>query len=194
MSVIVAIKENGVVYMGADTQSTAGRTKVNHLCESDIKIIRYENGMLVGFCGSVPSKQFILSQNDVFVLNSEGKIDKKHIVTEIIPRLMDMMPNIKREKDDDEMGVSILLAHKDKLYKITPKFCVVSLNTYGHSGAGECYAYWELYGRDDLPVREKLLKALTVSAKWEETVGGPYILIDTKNLEYEIVDMGGENH
>ena len=49
MSVIVAIKEDGVVYMGADSQTTAGMRKRSYLNETGFKIIRLENGMLVIF-------------------------------------------------------------------------------------------------------------------------------------------------
>ena len=35
MSVIVAVKENGVVYMGADTQTTIGRRKQIGLNKTD---------------------------------------------------------------------------------------------------------------------------------------------------------------
>ena len=59
MCVIVAIKESGVVYMGADTQTTTGRRKRNGLNETSFMITRLENGMLVGFCGKVAAKQAI---------------------------------------------------------------------------------------------------------------------------------------
>lgn len=32
------------------------------------------------------------------------------------------------------------------------------------------------------------------SCKRADGVSGPYVLIDTKNREYEVVDLGGENH
>ena len=38
MSVIVAIKENGVVYMGAYSQTTTGRRMRNGLKETEYKI------------------------------------------------------------------------------------------------------------------------------------------------------------
>ena len=56
MSVIVAIKENDVVYMGADSQTTAGMRKRSYLNETGFKIVRLENGILVGFCGRVAAK------------------------------------------------------------------------------------------------------------------------------------------
>ena len=115
MSVIVAIKENGVVYMGADSQTTTGRRKRNGLNETAFKITRLENGMLVGFCGRVAAKQAILSMEDVFVLDKEGGLNKKHIVKEIVPKLVDKMQLIGDE-DSGALDVCILLAYKDKLY------------------------------------------------------------------------------
>ena len=84
MSVIFAIKENGVVYMGADSQTTTGRRKRNSLNETAFKITRIKNGMLVGFCGRVATKQDVLSMEDTFVLDKERGLNKKHIVRERI--------------------------------------------------------------------------------------------------------------
>ena len=51
-----------------------------------------------------------------------------------------------------------------------------------------------LQERKDLPVKKRIIKSLMASAKRCDSVCGPYVLIDTKNLEYEIIDMGGENY
>ena len=168
MSVIVAIKENGVVYMGADSQTTTGRRKRNGLNETAFKITRLENGMLVGFCGRVAAKQ-------------------------AVPKLVDKMQLIGDE-DSGALDVCILLAYKDKLYRITSGLDVVKLTECGRSGAGADFTNWYLFGEKNLPVRERILKALVASAKRTESVGGPYVLIDTKSQEFEVVDMGGDNH
>jgi ATP-dependent protease HslVU (ClpYQ) peptidase subunit len=42
MSVIVAVKENGTIYMGADSQTTAGNRKMNHLNETSYKVVRLD--------------------------------------------------------------------------------------------------------------------------------------------------------
>ena len=192
MSVIVATSENGVVYMGADTQTTVSINRVNRLCEASHKIVRLENGMLVGFCGRVAVKQTLLSLEDVFVLDERGELNKKHIVETILPTLTS-----KKESIGDENGnmcVSILLAHKDKLYKITSEFEVVRLTKFARLGAGSNHTNYAMIERTDLAPRERILLALRESAKRTESVSGPYILIDTKALTYEIVDMGGGNH
>ena len=98
---------------------------------------------------------------------------------------------------DEEHGaldVSILLAHKDKLYKITAALEVISLNQIARCGAGALYTDWHLSGEKDLSPRERILGALMAAAKRTESVSGPYVLIDTKDLEYEVVDMGGRNY
>ena len=193
MSVIVVVKENGVVYMGADSQTTTGRRKRNGLNETAFKITRLENGMLVGFCGKVAAKQAILSMEDVFVLDKEGGLNKKHIVKEIVPKLVDKMQLIGDE-ESGALDVSILLAYKDKLYRITSGLDVLNLNECGRTGAGADFTNWYLFGEKNLSIRERILKALMASAKRTESVGGPYVLIDTKSQEFEVVDMGGDNH
>jgi hypothetical protein len=51
-----------------------------------------------------------------------------------------------------------------------------------------------LFGEKNLSIRERILKALVASAKRTGSVGGPYVLIDTQKQEFEVVDMGGNNH
>lgn len=193
MSVIVAVKENGAVYMGADSQTTAGRRKYSYLNETSFKVTRLNNGILIGFCGGVSAKQTIMAIDGLFTLNAQGELTKEHIVKEIVPKLVDKMEQIGDEASG-ALKVSILLAHKDKLYRITANLDVISLNEYGMSGAGADYVNYALTERKDLSVRERILKALVESARRTESVSGPYVLIDTNNLEYEIVDMGGDNY
>ena len=193
MSVIVAVKENGVVYMGADSQTTAGKRKYTYLNETGFKVFRLDNGMLLGFCGRVGARQTILSSKGVFTLDENGDLTKRHIVLEIIPKLADKMEAVGDE-ESGSLDVSILLGFKDKLYKITSGLDVLKLNEYGFSGSGENFTLYSLNSLKHLPVRERILKALVASAKRDDAVCGPYALIDTQNLTYEVVDLGGENH
>ena len=193
MSVIVAVKENGVVYMGADTQTTSGRKKHNGLNETAFKIHRLENGILVGFCGKVAATHEILSMKDIFVLDENGELDKKHIVNYIVPKLVDKMEQIGDE-ERGSLDVSIILAYKDKLYRITANLSVICLNDYAKAGAGAYFVDYYLQERKDLSVKNRIIKSLMASAKRCDSVCGPYVLIDTKNLEYEIIDMGGRNY
>ena len=94
---------------------------------------------------------------------------------------------------DEQRGaldVSILIAHKDKLYKISSDLEVTRYNEYAVIGAGMYYVFYAI-SLKNLPVRERILKGLQESDKQAESVGEPYVFIDTKNLEYEILDKGG---
>ena len=193
MSVIVAIKENDVVYMGADSQLTIGKKKLNTLNETSFKITKLDSGMLVGICGSVSMGQAFLSREDVFTFDERGELTKEHIVKKTIPNLLETTKQIGTEKKGT-LDVDVLLANKDKLFYITGELDVLSFNEYGCSGEGSVYTHYVLCERKDLPPKERILKALTVSAKRTESVSGPYVLIDTKDLTFDVVDMGGENY
>ena len=148
---------------------------------------------MVGFGGRVAARQTILAMRYVFTLDENGELTKKHIVQQIVSKLLDKMEQIGNE-ESGALDVSILLAHKDKMYKITADLDVIHLNKNASLGSGKYYVNYALFGIPDIPVKEKILKALIESAKHTESVAGPYVLIDTKNLEYEVVDKGGENH
>ena len=190
MSVVVAVKENGVIYMGADSQTNAGSYKEHFLNECGFKIFRLENGILASFCGNVGSKHTICSWENVFTLDENGNLTKRHIVNNIIPKLVAEMNKVGNE-ETGKIDVSILLAHKDSLYKICIDLSVKKCTIATH-GSGMEYTYFTL-SKDGM-VKDRILQALSSSAKRTESVGGPFVLIDTKDLEYEIVDLGGKNY
>ena len=69
MSVVIAIKENGVIYMGTDTQVTSGNKKENELNKNSFKIALLDNGLLVGVCGNYGLKQQIIADKSIFTLD-----------------------------------------------------------------------------------------------------------------------------
>lgn len=192
MSVIVAIKENGVIYMGADSQTTKGPRKGHHLNEIGYKIAKIDNGILVGFCGRVATTQTIKAIKDLFTLDADGKLTKKHIVTQVIPKLTNKMQLIGDE-ETGEIDVSMLLAHQDQLYKISSQLDVFHINQAVSIGAGSDFTTYALFGMESMPVRNRILSALEESTNWVESVDGPFVLIDTKNLQHEIASKGGSH-
>ncbi|MBO5866906.1 MAG: hypothetical protein J6Q55_02500, partial [Clostridia bacterium] len=96
-------------------------------------------------------------------------------------------------QDSGKMDVCILLAYKDKMYTIESDLRVVALNDIARTGAG-CESVTYCLREQGYPVRERLLNALKTSARRVDSVSGPYVLIDTLNKQYEIVDMGEENY
>jgi ATP-dependent protease HslVU (ClpYQ) peptidase subunit len=187
MSVIVAVKENDVVYMGADSQTSIGGNKIHVLNESGFKIVRQDNGVPVGMCGDVGGHNAVTTEKNFVSLDENGMLTKKHIVNEIIPKLLSPSLKLYDEKKQD-LSISLILAFKDKLYKIMSNLTVIKCNTHTSSGSGKSYTRYDLYAHSELPVKERIVKALRSSANRDASVGAPFVLIDTKNLEYEIVD------
>ena len=193
MSVIVAVKENGIVYMGADSQATMGKKKENILNETAFKIVKLNNEILVGFCGSYSIKQQILSDESIFTLDENKQLTKHHIVNYIVPKLSKWLK--KSDKNETmELGVDFLLAHNDNLYQISSTLDIVKINNVAKIGSGKGCVDYALTCFKFLPMKERILKALAGSANITEGVSGPYVLIDTKDKTYEIIDLKGENH
>ena len=193
MSVVIAIKENGVIYMGSDTQVTSGNKKENELNTNSLKIALLDNGLLVGVCGKYGLKQQIIADKSIFTLDKNNMLTKQHIVTNIIPKLSRWVKKSDKA-NDTELEVSFLLAHDNNLYFIGHELNVVKINNFAKIGAGKGCVDYALSSFNYLPARERIIKALVESANITESVSGPYVLIDTKHKEFEIIDLKGENH
>lgn len=190
MSVVVAVLENGVVYMGADSMTSVGGNKLHVLNESGFKITKQDNGVLVGICGAVSGHNVIASEKDFMSLDENGELTKKHIINEIVPKLLNPVRKLYDEKKHD-LNVSMIVAYKDKIYQIMSDLTVVRRNSYAAVGSGKYYTRYGLHMHAELPAKERIVKALDSSASREPGVGAPFVLIDTENLEFEIVNEEG---
>lgn len=188
MSVVVAVKENGRVYMAADTQTTGGHFMRRDLNEIGFKIKRLDNGILLGLCGSVRVEQVIAYTEGLFTLDENGELTKEHLVSETMLKLYEALDERGLLKSNGRMDSSILLAYKDKIFQIRGDFCVVTRAEYGVIGSGTDRALYAISECKDLPVRERMLKAVTMSAQRIASVSGPYLFIDTQDKTYEIVE------
>ena len=187
MSVIAAIKENGVIYMGADSQTTFGKRKKNLTQEPTFKIKKLRSGMLVGICGNVSAKQCIGEDERIFDIVGDA-LTKKEIVNGIIPKIKEKLEYWIGSSKCEEMAISIMLAYKDKLFVIEDDYSVLGIEGFYATGAGSRYALASLSDSSCLSVKERLLSGLKTSARFCSSVSGPFLLIDTQTLKYEIVE------
>jgi len=89
MSVVVAIKENGKIYMGSDSQTTRGSSKNTLKCQNNYKIwkIKNTNHCLMGHTGVCRNSNVIRLIDDFVETNEE--IDFELVVKKIVPRIVD---------------------------------------------------------------------------------------------------------
>ena len=190
MSLVIAYKRGDTVYMGTDTRVIVNDNKKNELCESNFKIQKMENGMLVGITAERIERQTLFAYPEIFTLDKKGQLTRKHIVKEIIPRLLAVLEEedlLQQEKDEyPYMRAKILLAYKDVLYEICSTFTIIRYETYQALGRTAEYVAATLANTKDTDdVNERIVKALDVAAKNSYLVGAPYLLIDTKSQEYQ---------
>ena len=197
MSVVIAIKKNNRIYMGADTLASFGEVKRNCISKDGRKIQLLDNGVLLGTAGSVYGIQRVLAQSEIFTVPDDGFFDKKYIVKNIIPKLYQLYKSqdmLEKNKDQpDSLPESFLVAYKDKLFLITGVFDVVSIEHYATIGSGGTVTLAGLIKLDeedeqnDEDINNKMIDILRISESRIRSVGAPFCLIDTINKTFKIV-------
>lgn len=192
MSVVIAVKHDGRIWFGADTQSTCGSDRYNPLSQNEFKVTKLGHGVLLSMTGEIVTGQRILAHPEWFTVDKENGLTKEHIVTHIIPRLYEALDEEELLDTGDKgtppvMKVTIFLAYKDKLFEICRDFHVIRYEEYQASGSG---ANAIMYGLSKLDktkdIHEQLLQLLRISAKHDSNVSAPFVLIDTKELKYTV--------
>jgi hypothetical protein len=194
MSVLIAYKKDDTVYMGTDTRIISHETKINSLCESGYKIQKLDNNILLGIMGERPIKQTLIAYSEIFTLDKNGKLTKKHIVKEIIPTLRKLLKEKghMEESDGDEfsfMPAYLLIAHGGDLFVVRHTFSVYRILSFQVVG-GEVADFAQsiiLNTKVTDDINARIIKALDLIAKNSQNVGAPYLLIDTKELKYNII-------
>lgn len=192
MSLIIAYKKDDVVYMGADTRLVMDDEKVNKVNASNYRIQKLDSGMLVGYSGDSLEEQTMSAYTDIFTLDKNGQLTKRHIVKEIVPKLYKLFQDTNLlETPKGEIPfvkLEIILAYQDMLYIIGPNFMVCrseGLWTFGYMSQCAHGAFMSIQDTED--VNERIVKAMEISAKYSMHVGGPYVLIDTKDQQFKVV-------
>ena len=192
MSILIAYKKGDTVYMGTDTRTIVNDHKKNELRGCNLKIQKLANDMLLGITGERLERQTLIAYSEIFTLDKNGKLTKKHIVKEIIPKLITVLEKegllIEKEGELPYMKAVILLVHKGTIYEICSGFAVIKYEDFQVVGRVSDYAHATLMNTKPMDsIEERIVKALDIVAENSQYVGKPYLLINTKELEYKIV-------
>ena len=196
MSILIAYKKDDTIYLGTDTRVILSDTKHNRTCECDYKIQKMENGMLVGIVNDVPARQVLFAHPEVFTLDKQGKLSHKHIVLNVIPKIIDLLKYnyllIENKDDFVSMSTVIMLAHKDVLYRIDTYFGVHRMTQFDVQGAIGPYSIGVVSRiNESEDINTQIVQGLDIASKYSIYVSPPYLLVDTKSLKYSLV--GGNN-
>ena len=193
MSVVVAIKENGKVTIGADSQCTRGgtrRTLSNPNNYKVWKVLDAEN-CLFAQVGLVREANIIRVARDLVpeMAQLKDRVDFSFVVKRLVPRMFEELEEYRAIKKGDnlpEFESSFLFAYKDKLFYISGNATVIEIDDYVAIGSGECEAIGSLLSTEGEACEDRIKKAIKASAASDIYVDYPIVITDTESCEFKV--------
>jgi ATP-dependent protease HslVU (ClpYQ) peptidase subunit len=192
MTCIVAIKHEGVVYLGGDSISSDSK---NYELRADRKVFTREKGKYVfGFCGSWRVGQ-LLQHELVIPKQTSKKSDMKYMVTDFIDaviKLLDENTQLKNENNLAYTDAVFIVGYKGEIYVVDSDFQVARmLSPYTSIGSGGEIALGSLYSTDKLQgidIRTRLQLALEAAAAYALNVRAPFNYSNSSRKKIECVE------
>jgi ATP-dependent protease HslVU (ClpYQ) peptidase subunit len=216
MTCTVAMIENGVTYIGADS---LGSNSVLQTVRDDHKVFKLSSNpdFLLGFAGSYRVGQ--VAQHSLYIdlekktlknkINSYTsnigfelfkpdlyKVTHGFMVNRFVKELQRSLTLAGAAQlfngTEKYVGGSILVGYKDKIFRIEQDYQVgIPIHNYTAIGSGEAVAKGVLYAihnTTNFTPEEKIIIALQAAAEFAVGVKGPFYVMNTKNDEVHISD------
>lgn len=194
MSVVVAIKKDGVVYIGADSQVTRGKVKLSLTNKNNYKIwkVNGTDNCLMAHVGAIRDACVIRTMEglvrdiDVF----RNYVDYQYVVERILPLIIERLEEyrfVKKNEKMDTLDSSFLFAFEDKLFLINYDCTVFEVDDCIAIGSGESEAFGSLMATKDMDdVEQRIKKAIFVSATHDIYVQEPIVIANTQSKEFKV--------
>ncbi len=201
MSVVVAIKSEGKIVIGSDSQVTKGGTRTTLKNPNNYKIWKVDGSenCLMAHVGNVRDANVVRLMRDVIDDYDEyrDRVNYRFVVKYLVPEITKTLKEAGYLKMSDGyleyMDSSFLFAYKDQLFMINSDGCVIEIDDYVAIGSGAQEAIGSLLSTEGQGARRRIVKAIKASAANDIYVDYPIILADTSNTEFEIVTEKNEN-
>jgi ATP-dependent protease HslVU (ClpYQ) peptidase subunit len=172
MTIIVAIKDDKKIIMGADSIGVSHYDKVERV---DTKIFK-KNNFLIGFTSSYRMGQIL---NYIWTPPEHPKDmpNMEYMVSTVVTSIIDTFEKEKYAKVNNNRieGGTFLIGYKNSIYKIDSDFQVAeTMDNYDACGCGESYALGTFYATElmELKPRERVNLALKSAIKFSSGCGG----------------------
>ena len=193
MSVVVAIKENGKIFIGADSQCTRGGTRRTLSNPNNYKIWRVEGAehCLMAHVGLVREANVLRVAHGLVpeLAQLKDTVDFAFVVRRLVPAIVEELEEnraIKRGDAPPHLESTLLFAYRDRLFYISPNGTVIEVDDYCAIGSGECEAIGSLLSTEGAPCEERLKKAIKASAANDIYVDYPIVITDTEGCEFRV--------
>lgn len=195
MSVIAAIKKDGVIYMGADSQVTRSGTRTSLSNPNNYKIWKVKgiDNCLIGHVGNLRDACAIRVMHGLVreIDIIKDSIDFDYVVCRIVPMIIDELKNydyLAKDGRFDGMDSRFLFAYKDKLFLISQDASVIEIDDCIAIGSGECEAIGSLITTSkDGNANIRIIKAIQSSATHDIYVDYPIVLANTADTEFDVI-------
>ena len=190
MSVVIAIKENGVTYMAADTQISFGDSKRHLKSDSLQKVwaVTDTPHCIMGGVGLTRDLNLIRYCTSELIPEAsvlKNEINVGTIMLNTVPAIFESIRNYTQLVTGCDKDIPInsefLLAYKDKIFDIAPDGTVEGVEDYIAIGSGADAALGSLKHTTDEPVYDRLIKALDAASESNLYVSEPYVCMDTEH-------------
>ena len=199
MSVVVAIKEKGKVFIGADSQVTRGGTRSTLKNQNNYKIwkVKDVDNCLMAHVGNVRDANVIRVMDDLVTEYNVFKnhIDYEFVVKSVVPDIINELKKYGYIEDKEYfkgLESRFLFAYKDMLFLINSDGCVLEIDDCAAIGSGECEAIGSLLSTDGEEPESRIVKAIKASAASDIYVDYPIILTNTETTEFDVITENNE--
>ena len=195
MSVVVAIKKDGVIYMGADSQVTKGGTRATLSNPNNYKVwpVDGTDHCLMASVGSLRVANVVRVMSGLIpeLVDIKHGVDFRFVVKGLIPHIMDELDKydlLRHDKDDEpHMDGSFLFAYYDRLFSISGNGAVIEIDDFCAIGSGASEALGSLLSSvDEKNPVERIKTAIKASAAHDIYVDYPIIVTDTADTSFEV--------
>lgn len=186
-------KINSTVYLGGDSLGSNGYSKMLYT-QRKVFHSKDTKNLIIGLSGSFnfQALEYEKLLDEAKLLKDE--IDREYLITKFIPNLKEIVNkyNANSSKDNlNSMEGSLLFGYKDKLFTIQCDYSLLeSTDGFDAIGSGGEVAMGSLLTSCDIdiPIIDKITKALEAAEKHAVGVQRPFYIINTTTDEVVVVN------
>lgn len=195
MSVVVGIKQDNKIYLGADSQVTRGGTRVSLSNHNNYKIwkVKGVDNCLMASVGNLRDACVLRILDDLVdeIDVIKNRINFKYVVTKIVPRIIKQLKEygyIQQQNNFEGFDSRFLFAYKDQLFLIGNDGSVIEIDDCVAIGSGESEAIGSLIATADNDNPEyRIVTAIKSCATHDIYVDYPIVLTNTENAKFDVI-------
>ena len=177
MTCIVAVAEGGKVFMGGDSMGTAGW---NSRVLATPKVFR-KGPFLFGVCGSMRMGQLL--QYKLAIPDQDGIPDMTYIMGPVLDAVRECLRvgGFAKVSNNQETGGFCFIGYKGKIYQFDDDYGVIVVaGDFAAMGSGDMSALGAMMAMVGTPPRERIERALEISAYFSAGVCGPFHILSSE--------------